>query len=67
MNDLRLQDRRCSALPLLEAGDAPVIVNVSSGPGSPAACADPGRNEFRVALLDYNSSTRGSSSREVGQ
>ncbi|WP_314242029.1 SDR family oxidoreductase [Streptomyces sp. DSM 40907] len=43
-------------LPLLEASDAPVVVNVSSGLGSLAACADPGRIEFQVALLDYNSS-----------
>ncbi|MFF3457240.1 SDR family oxidoreductase [Streptomyces sp. NPDC002730] len=43
-------------LPLLQAGDAPVVVNVSSGLGSLAATADPGRVEFHVALLDYNSS-----------
>ncbi|MFD9353454.1 SDR family oxidoreductase [Streptomyces sp. NPDC060031] len=43
-------------LPLLEASVAPVVVNVSSGLGSPAACADPGRIEFHVTLLDYNSS-----------
>ncbi|MEU4896189.1 SDR family NAD(P)-dependent oxidoreductase [Streptomyces sp. NPDC044780] len=43
-------------LPLLEAGDAPVVVNVSSGLGSLAACADPSRVEFQVTLLDYNSS-----------
>ncbi|MCX4694770.1 SDR family NAD(P)-dependent oxidoreductase [Streptomyces sp. NBC_01408] len=43
-------------LPLLEAGDAPVVVNVGSGLGSPAATADPSRIEFHVALLDYNSS-----------
>ncbi|MCX4821422.1 hypothetical protein OG883_16220 [Streptomyces sp. NBC_01142] len=43
-------------LPLLEAGDTPVVVNVSSGLGSLAATADPNRIEFHVALLDYNSS-----------
>lgn len=43
-------------LPLLQAGDAPVVVNVSSGLGSLAATADPNRIEFHVALLDYNSS-----------
>ncbi|MEU4212403.1 SDR family NAD(P)-dependent oxidoreductase [Streptomyces sp. NPDC026206] len=43
-------------LPLLKAGDAAVVVNVSSGLGSVAATADPGRVEFQVALLDYNSS-----------
>ncbi|MFD9338501.1 SDR family NAD(P)-dependent oxidoreductase [Streptomyces sp. NPDC060028] len=43
-------------LPLLEASVAPVVVNVGSGLGSPAACADPGRIEFHVTLLDYNSS-----------
>lgn len=43
-------------LPLLEASDAPVVVNVSSGLGSLAACADPSRVEFQVTLLDYNSS-----------
>lgn len=43
-------------LPLLEAGDAPVVVNVSSGLASLAATSDPGRIEFQVLLLDYNSS-----------
>ncbi|MFK4227856.1 SDR family oxidoreductase [Streptomyces sp. NPDC019890] len=43
-------------LPLLQAGDAPVVVNVSSGLGSLAATADPDRIEFHVTLLDYNSS-----------
>ncbi|WP_018787137.1 SDR family oxidoreductase [Micromonospora sp. CNB394] len=43
-------------LPLLEAGDAPVVVNVSSGLGSVAATTDPSRVEFRVTALDYNSS-----------
>ncbi|MFC8533548.1 SDR family oxidoreductase [Streptomyces sp. NPDC057249] len=43
-------------LPLLEASDAPVVVNVSSGLGSLAACADPSRLEFQVTMLDYNSS-----------
>lgn len=43
-------------LPLLEASDAPVVVNVSSGLGSMAACADPSRVEFQVTALDYNSS-----------
>jgi NAD(P)-dependent dehydrogenase (short-subunit alcohol dehydrogenase family) len=37
-------------------GDAPVVVNVSSGLGSPAATADPNRIEFQVTVLDYNSS-----------
>ncbi|MGW1620621.1 SDR family oxidoreductase [Streptomyces sp. NPDC002172] len=43
-------------LPLLEASDAPVVVNVSSGLGSLAATADPSRVEFKVMALDYNSS-----------
>ncbi|WP_329229310.1 MULTISPECIES: SDR family NAD(P)-dependent oxidoreductase [unclassified Streptomyces] len=43
-------------LPLLEAGKAPVVVNVSSGLGSLAATNDPTRVEFSVAALDYNSS-----------
>ena len=43
-------------LPLLEASNAPVVVNVSSGLGSLAACADPSRVEFQVTALDYNSS-----------
>ncbi|WAX80341.1 SDR family oxidoreductase [Streptomyces sp. KMM 9044] len=43
-------------LPLLEAGDAPVVVNVSSGLGSRAATTDPSRVEFQVTVLDYNSS-----------
>ncbi|MCL7366785.1 SDR family oxidoreductase [Streptomyces ardesiacus] len=43
-------------LPLLEASDAPVVVNVSSGLGSLAATTDPSRVEFHVTLLDYNSS-----------
>jgi NAD(P)-dependent dehydrogenase (short-subunit alcohol dehydrogenase family) len=43
-------------LPLLEASDAPVVVNVSSGLGSLAATADPSRVEFQVTVLDYNSS-----------
>jgi NAD(P)-dependent dehydrogenase (short-subunit alcohol dehydrogenase family) len=43
-------------LPLLEARDVPVVVNVSSGLGSLAATADPDRIEFHVTLLDYNSS-----------
>ncbi len=43
-------------LPLLAASDAPVVVNVSSGLGSLAACADPSRVEFQVTVLDYNSS-----------
>lgn len=43
-------------LPLLEASDAPVVVNVGSGLGSLAACADPSRVEFHVTALDYNSS-----------
>jgi NAD(P)-dependent dehydrogenase (short-subunit alcohol dehydrogenase family) len=43
-------------LPLLEASDAPVVVNVSSGLGSLAATADPSRVESQVTVLDYNSS-----------
>ncbi|MEU1126834.1 SDR family NAD(P)-dependent oxidoreductase [Streptomyces sp. NPDC005899] len=43
-------------LPLLEAGDASVVVNVGSGLGSIAATTDPERVEFHVAALDYNSS-----------
>jgi len=43
-------------LPLLEASDDPVVVNVSSGLGSLAATADPSRVEFQVTALDYNSS-----------
>ncbi|MDX8031265.1 SDR family NAD(P)-dependent oxidoreductase [Lentzea sp. BCCO 10_0856] len=43
-------------LPLLESSDAPVVVNVGSGLGSPAATNDPDRVEFHVTLLDYNSS-----------
>lgn len=43
-------------LPLLEASDAPVVVNVGSGLGSLAATGDPDRVEFQVRSLDYNSS-----------
>jgi len=43
-------------LPLLEASNAPVVVNVGSGLGSLAATSDPSRVEFHVAALDYNSS-----------
>ncbi|MDQ0796167.1 NAD(P)-dependent dehydrogenase (short-subunit alcohol dehydrogenase family) [Streptomyces sp. B1I3] len=43
-------------LPLLEVGDASVVVNVGSGLGSIAATTDPERIEFQVAALDYNSS-----------
>lgn len=43
-------------LPLLEASDAPVVVNVGSGLGSRAATNDPGRMESRVTVLDYNAS-----------
>ncbi|WP_240139330.1 SDR family oxidoreductase [Streptomyces sp. MUM 178J] len=43
-------------LPLLEASDAPVVVNVSSGLGSLAATTDPNRLESQVTVLDYNSS-----------
>jgi NAD(P)-dependent dehydrogenase (short-subunit alcohol dehydrogenase family) len=42
-------------LPLLEASDAPVVVNVGSGLGSLAATTDPSRVEFHVMALDYNS------------
>ena len=43
-------------LPLLRAGTSPVVVNVSSGLGSIALCADPSRVESGVVALDYNSS-----------
>jgi NAD(P)-dependent dehydrogenase (short-subunit alcohol dehydrogenase family) len=43
-------------LPLLRASASPVVVNVSSGLGSIALCADPSRAESRVVALDYNSS-----------
>ena len=43
-------------LPLLEAAEAPVVVNVASGLGSLAATNDPSRIEYTVAALDYNSS-----------
>jgi len=43
-------------LPLLEAGAAPVVVNVSSGLASLAVTSDPDRIESQVHLLDYNSS-----------
>src|SRR5689334_13625166 len=43
-------------LPLLEAADAPVVVNVSSGLASLAVTSDPNRIESQVTLLDYNSS-----------
>jgi NAD(P)-dependent dehydrogenase (short-subunit alcohol dehydrogenase family) len=43
-------------LPLLRASTSPVVVNVSSGLGSIALCADEERAESRVVALDYNSS-----------
>ncbi|WP_129667062.1 SDR family oxidoreductase [Phytoactinopolyspora endophytica] len=43
-------------LPLLEASENPVVVNVSSGLGSIAATTDPDRFEFQVTVLDYNAS-----------
>jgi NAD(P)-dependent dehydrogenase (short-subunit alcohol dehydrogenase family) len=43
-------------LPLLQASDAPVIVNVSSGLGSLAVTTDPGRMESRFPTLAYSSS-----------
>jgi NAD(P)-dependent dehydrogenase (short-subunit alcohol dehydrogenase family) len=42
-------------LPLLEASDAAVVVNVGSGLGSLAATSDPTRIESSVLVLDYNS------------
>lgn len=43
-------------LPLLEASDAPVIVNVSSGMGSLAVTTDPARFESTIVALAYPSS-----------
>jgi NAD(P)-dependent dehydrogenase (short-subunit alcohol dehydrogenase family) len=43
-------------LPLLEASDAPVVVNVSSGTGSLALANDPDRVESTVMSLGYASS-----------
>lgn len=43
-------------LPLLQASDAPVIVNVSSGLGSLAVTTDPGRMESQFPTLAYGSS-----------
>lgn len=43
-------------LPLLDAGDAPVIVNVSSGMGSIAITTDPARFESTLISLAYPSS-----------
>lgn len=43
-------------LPLLEASDVPVVVNVGSGLGSLAVTTDPSRIESQVTVLDYNSS-----------
>jgi NAD(P)-dependent dehydrogenase (short-subunit alcohol dehydrogenase family) len=43
-------------LPLLEASDHPVIVNVSSGMGSLAVTADPSRVEHGIVALAYPSS-----------
>ncbi|WP_229073265.1 SDR family NAD(P)-dependent oxidoreductase [Actinoplanes sp. DH11] len=43
-------------LPLLRLSDAPVVVNVSSGLGSMAVCADPSRIESHVTNVDYNAS-----------
>ena len=43
-------------LPLLQASDAPVVVNVGSGLGSPAITTDPSRRESQSMLLDYSSS-----------
>ena len=42
-------------LPLLEASDAPVAVDVGSGLGSLGATGDPSRVEYHSTLLDYNS------------
>ena len=43
-------------LPLLQASDAPVIVNVSSGLGSLGVTTDPERMESRFPTLAYSSS-----------
>ncbi len=43
-------------LPLLQASDAPVIVNVSSGLGSLAVTTNPERMESRLPTLAYSSS-----------
>jgi NAD(P)-dependent dehydrogenase (short-subunit alcohol dehydrogenase family) len=43
-------------LPLLQASDAPVVVNVSSGMGSLAITTDPGRLESTIVSLAYPSS-----------
>jgi NAD(P)-dependent dehydrogenase (short-subunit alcohol dehydrogenase family) len=43
-------------LPLLEASDAPVIVNVSSGLGSLAVTTNPERMEYRFQSVAYSSS-----------
>jgi NAD(P)-dependent dehydrogenase (short-subunit alcohol dehydrogenase family) len=43
-------------LPLLEAADAPVVVNVSSGLGSLAVTTDPARFESTLVTLPYPSS-----------
>ncbi|WP_329084778.1 SDR family NAD(P)-dependent oxidoreductase [Streptosporangium sp. NBC_01469] len=43
-------------LPLLESGDAPVVVNVGSGLGSLAVTTDPGRLESTIPALAYASS-----------
>jgi NAD(P)-dependent dehydrogenase (short-subunit alcohol dehydrogenase family) len=43
-------------LPLLEASDAPVVVNVSSGMGSLGRTTDPERIESKIVGLPYTSS-----------
>jgi NAD(P)-dependent dehydrogenase (short-subunit alcohol dehydrogenase family) len=43
-------------LPLLEASDAPVIVNIGSSLGSATIVTDPARMESNLTLLDYASS-----------
>ncbi|GAA1922124.1 SDR family NAD(P)-dependent oxidoreductase [Nocardioides lentus] len=45
-----------AALPLLSASSNPVVVNVSSGLGSFAATADPGRPESQTPLITYAAS-----------
>ncbi|MGY5008485.1 SDR family oxidoreductase [Streptomyces sp. 900105755] len=43
-------------IPLLEASDHPVIVNIGSGTGSMGIVTDPARMEFKLPALSYGSS-----------